>query len=320
MTTEDDTMAACANCGKGEESIYDLKACTACKLVKYCNRECQIAHRPLHKKACKKRAAELHDEALFKEPPPREDCPICLLPLPLEEDQTTFQSCCGKLICCGCIYVMMEEAHGRGGEVGLCAFCRTSPPNSNEEEVKRIKKLMKSDNARAFYNLAGFYADGDGGMPQDWVNANKLWLRAGELGCHEGYCNLGYSYMHGKGVDVDKKKAKYYWELAAINGDVHARFNLGLLEGNAGNIDRAYKHCIIAAKAGHKESLDKVKAGFMSGHVTKDEYEYTLRAYHSRQDEMKSDDRDKAANVRAIQLNSAGAGDRQAGSVSNSIG
>ena len=41
------SITICANCGKGEESSGDLKACTACKLVKYCNRECQIAHRPL---------------------------------------------------------------------------------------------------------------------------------------------------------------------------------------------------------------------------------------------------------------------------------
>ena len=56
----------CANCGKGEESSGDLKACTACKMVKYRNRECQIAHRPQHKKLCKKRAAELHDKNCLK--------------------------------------------------------------------------------------------------------------------------------------------------------------------------------------------------------------------------------------------------------------
>ena len=89
MTTEEDTMATCANCGKGEESSGDLKACTACKLE-------NIAHRPMHKKACKKRAAELHDEALFKEPPPREDCPICFQPLPLDTGHAIFKSCCGK--------------------------------------------------------------------------------------------------------------------------------------------------------------------------------------------------------------------------------
>ena len=54
----------CANCGKGEEESINLKKCSACLSVKYCGRECQIAHRPHHKKACKKRAAELHDEKL----------------------------------------------------------------------------------------------------------------------------------------------------------------------------------------------------------------------------------------------------------------
>ena len=176
-----DTITNCANCGKGEESSGDLKACTACKLVKYCNRECQIAHRPLHKKACKKRAAELHDEALFKEPPPREDCPICFLPLPLDVNQTTFKSCCGKIICYGCIHAMREEARQSGGEVGLCAFCRKSSPIAGMylDEIKRLKKLIEADNADGYNYLAGMYWDGEG-MQQDWSKANELYLRAGE--------------------------------------------------------------------------------------------------------------------------------------------
>ena len=123
MSSTTDTVIICANCGKGEESVGDLKSCTACKLVKYCNRDCQIAHRPQHKKACKKRAAELHDEMLFSEPPPREDCPICMLSLPLDAAQVHFKSCCGKLICNGCIYTMIMEEVRKGkkkGEMG-CA-------------------------------------------------------------------------------------------------------------------------------------------------------------------------------------------------------
>ena len=54
----------CANCGKGEENNKSLKTCTACKAVKYCNRECQMAHRKQHKKECKKRAAALLFEQL----------------------------------------------------------------------------------------------------------------------------------------------------------------------------------------------------------------------------------------------------------------
>ena len=78
-TVDNNQPLSCANCGKGEESAGDLKACTACNMVKYCNRDCQISHRPQHKKACKKRADELHDEEIFKQPPPNEDCPICML-------------------------------------------------------------------------------------------------------------------------------------------------------------------------------------------------------------------------------------------------
>ena len=64
-TATDHNMTKCANCGKGEENSDSLMAC---KMVKYCNRECQIAHRKQHKKECRLRATVLHDEALFKDP------------------------------------------------------------------------------------------------------------------------------------------------------------------------------------------------------------------------------------------------------------
>lgn len=76
------TTKCCAECGE-EEGGVSLKACKSCMLVKYCNANCQRNHWPKHKKDCKRRAAELRDEALFKDPPPKEDCPICFLPMPI---------------------------------------------------------------------------------------------------------------------------------------------------------------------------------------------------------------------------------------------
>ena len=117
----------CANCGKGEENCSKLQKCGACLSVKYCSAECQKAHRPQHKKECKKRAAELYqlmsilyDEKLFKEVEP-EECPICFQPLPIGNHQT-FKSCCGKILCDGCTYAM-EMREGKDG-ADLCAFCR----------------------------------------------------------------------------------------------------------------------------------------------------------------------------------------------------
>ena len=79
-----------------------------------------------------------------------------------------------------------------------------------------------------------------------------------------------------------------------MGGHVDARYNLGVEELKKGNIHRAMKHWIIAARAGHVRSLDAVKEGFTVGDVTKDVFASTLRAYQKRQDEMKSDERDQA--------------------------
>jgi len=79
-----------------------------------------------------------------------------------------------------------------------------------------------------------------------------------------------------------------------MSGDVEARHNIGCMEFEAGNIDRAMKHFLLSAKAGYTDSLDWVEKGFKMGIVTKDEYANTLRAYQERQNEIKSDDRDKA--------------------------
>ena len=289
-STTDTSTTNCAACGK---EGGNLNTCNKCKMVKYCNAACKKKHRSKHKKSCEKCAAELHDEELFKEHPPREECPICFLPLPIDARQSSFKSCCGKIICQGCLVAIMEEAHGRG-KIGLCAFCRTPPATSDEENIKRLKKQMGANNANAFSILAKKYEHGKLGMPHDWSKANELYLKAGELGCADSYYNLGNSYYAGRGVEVDMKKAKYFYEQAAMNGSVHSRYNLGLLERRDGNYHRALKHYIIGAKAGYKRSLDKVKAGYMSGHVTKDEYANTLRAYQQLQDEIKSDDRAKA--------------------------
>ena len=137
-------MTQCAACGKDGDG---LKTCTACKLVKYCNATCQKAHRPQHKKECKKRAAELHDEALFKQPPPREECPICMLTLPILLEEQRFQACCGKVICMGCFDGTMKAAGGE--DPLLCPFCRALPASSGGEEMKLLNKRVEANDAIA---------------------------------------------------------------------------------------------------------------------------------------------------------------------------
>ena len=293
--TNDNIPNICANCGKGEESSNSLKACTACKLVKYCNRECQIAHRPQHKKACKKRAAALHDEALFKQPPPGEDCPICMLRLPMLRTGSTYFACCGKVICSGCVCAPVYDNQGNVITEITCPFCRTPRPNTDEEIVKRNEKRLKAGDTEAIFSLGQFYDQGLYGLPQDIAKALELWHRGAELANAQAYSNIGNCYDIGRGVEVNKKKARHYWELAAIGGNAIARYNLGLMEGKAGNNDRAAKHFMIAVRDGESDSLEMIRKMFTKEYATKDDYTKALRAYQAYLDEIKSDQRDKAA-------------------------
>ena len=296
MSTSTDgiNISTCANCGKGEESSGELKACMACKLVKYCSRDCQKAHRSQHKRECRKRSAELHDEALLKQPPQLGECPICFLRLPSLKSGSRYKSCCGKSICSGCIHAPVYDNNGNKVEK-KCPFCRAPTPTSDEEVMKRMQKRVEVGDAQAIHSLGCDYDEGIYGFRQDGDKALSLWHRAAELGHPVSYYNIGCAYRHGRGVERDMRKAVHYYELAAMGGDVWARNNLGAFEGDAGNMGRALKHFMIAVEFGDHDSVKNIQKMFKDGHATKDDYAKALQAYQAYLSEIKSDDRDKAA-------------------------
>jgi len=310
-----------ANCGKGEEETGKLKACTACKMVKYCNRECQIAHRPQHTKECKKRAAELYDEKLFKQPP-TEDCPICFVRLPLLDNGWKYMTCCGKVICSGCARAPVYDDQGNKVDNQKCAFCRTPHPTEDESFAREMKREDLDDPIAIFNHgmryfigtdrfpqddvkinsVGDYYRRGTDGVTQDYNKALELFHRSGKLGHSMAYCNIGIAYYKGIGVEVDKEKAKHYWELAAMSGNALARRNLGNnellvhnMEKKAGNFDRALKHYTIAARDGDSESLNMIKEMYSKDDATKEDYMKALRSYQEYLNEIKNSQRDEAA-------------------------
>ena len=288
----------CANCGKeGHDS--DMNTCNKCKMAKYCNAACKKKHRKKHKKQCERRVAELDEKALFKQPPPVDDCPICFLRMPCLTSAQVYMSCCGKLICRGCNHAPLYDNRGNKVNNEKCAFCRTPNPTSEREMIERYEKRMKLNDATAFYNIGGFYSEGLYGYPQNYAKASELYHRAAELGCVESHNNIGYAYFNGEGVGRDEKKAKHYYELAAMRGEAEARHNLGVMEKMEGKLDRALKHWMIAVKCGFNISLKGIKELYMEGHATKDDYTNALQSYQSYLDDIKSNQRDEAATFKA---------------------
>ena len=292
-------LEQCTACGKESDS---LKTCSGCNAVKYCNADCQKVHRKQHQADCKKkaellfevalfeigkRAAELFDEILFKKPPPSEDCPICMLQLPFVSDTPNiYQTCCGKSLCCGC------DAMGASDN---CPFCRKPAASTAIEGIGRLNKRVEIGDANAFNMVGTGYLFGTSGLQKDTDKALELFLRAAELGSMDGHNNIATMYYSGQlGVEIDQEKHVYHWQQAAIGGDAVSRSNLGNFELNAGNIDRAVKHWMIAASSGHKKSLNNVRLGFMNGNATKAQYETALRDHQAYIDEVKSYQRDVA--------------------------
>ena len=340
-TGDNSSVSICAACGKAGDN---LKACTSCKQVKYCNRNCQKLHWPKHKKECKhladssnnidnvsdginninlsdsisasftaedKKTSKLYeqqkmvhvknisDDELFREPPPKEDCPICMLPMPYANGvcgiNMIYHPCCGKIVCKGCILAASQEMK-KGTMKPLCAFCREPILTCGIESLTLYKKRMKLNDAEAYDQVGMFHFQGSNSLPKDYKKTLELWKKAAELGSLTAHYSLAAAYMVGNGVSKDQKLALHHYKLAAIGGHEIARLNLGSIDynNNDGNDDRAMKHFMIAASCGYDVALKEVGNRYRDGYITKDEYASTLRAYQNSIDEMKSEQREAA--------------------------
>ncbi|KAL7551948.1 hypothetical protein ACHAWF_015161 [Thalassiosira exigua] len=292
----------CSACGKHGGG---LKTCAGCQRARYCDATCQIAHRTAHKGECKRRARELLEESvfgskrdrevleevLFDTPPPREECHICFLTLPVDAAGKAYQACCGKVVCSGCLHgVYTGNPSSRP-----CPFCRTPGATSERENAERTKVRAKAGDAEAIKKLGSLYADGRAGLPKNPTKAVELWLRAGKLGRAGAYQFAGCAYMTGSGVQKNMQKAKHCFKLGAVAGNEQARHNIGTLEHDDGNTMKAIKHYKIAAGSGSDDSLEVLYGLLLNGKITKPEFEEAKQAHQESKGQMKSIHREAAS-------------------------
>eukprot|EP00956_Cyclotella_meneghiniana_P015675 scaffold24205_cov23-Cyclotella_meneghiniana.AAC.2 len=210
--------------------------------------------------------------------------------MPFFDRESCYMSCCGKLICNGCRYCLTRKR---------CPFCNTADPRSDEEIVKRLyERVEKYNDPEAMHLLGSYHRDGELGLPVDRSKAFELFQRASELGSAAAHYQIGVRYLKGDGIEMDKTKAVYHWQIAAMMGHMASRNNLACIEWKDNrNYHRAMKHYMIVAKCGYKDSLHNVKECFKGGLVTKEEFEETLRGYQDALEETKSEQRDRAAAI-----------------------
>jgi hypothetical protein len=132
---------------------------------------------------CRATRRGAHDEALFQDPPAKEDCPICFLPMP-----TNFFSCaslpdatrtslpiynlaiaskelgcqpkyyprCGKSICIGCIRSIVKSENDY-----KCPFCNSDRVGKTDEEmVEEMRMQVEANDPVLICLLANSYHHG----------------------------------------------------------------------------------------------------------------------------------------------------------------
>lgn len=266
------------------------------------------------------------DPELWKPHPPTEECPICLVPLPLRKDQTNYLSCCGKVVCKACDAETDRALHIANDKrkkkklppmEALCQFCREPIHGYNSALINRYEQRVDKGDPEAMMNLAEYYKTGEFGLRRNKAKSVMLVRRAADLGFPTALAQLGEWLLYGeRGLKQDEEKGRRYLEDAAKKGDVNARIILGELEEEDQDDDLATehfelataagcklevfhdlatKHYRLAAAAGDENSMKRLWEYFSSGQLCKAELEETLRAHHEACDNMQSLERERFA-------------------------
>jgi TPR repeat protein len=136
------------------------------------------------------------------------------------------------MICCGCVF-----ADAKQNDRDICPFCR-APMHENMANAfqQQLDKWLEVNDPVAFYEIGALYYHGRGVL-RDTSKALEYFIRGSELGSADASVVVADAYDIGDGVTKDEKKARHYYELAAMKGDNLSRYNLGCDEANVGEFE-----------------------------------------------------------------------------------
>ena len=270
--------------------------CKACLHRTYCDKKCQKKDwKEVHKKQCKKL------QQVFVPPPAgwREaagaegagagagaaaaaaggasdddeiahPCPVCL---DNEDDAHVHDQAPGHCSACGQMYCGPCKAGGLVDRSPSCPTCRAPLIVSDEEDFKRLWKLVHDRSPGRHAPMAQYYLGihyyAGIGVGQDYKEAVKWYRLSAEHGFAEAQCNLCNMYETGKGVKRDFKKAATWCKKAATQGNAAAQYNLGLMYDHGDGVEQDYKAAVgwyrKAAAQGNAMAQCNLGASFFDG-------------------------------------------------------
>ena len=224
--------------------------------------------------------AELQDVELFGPLPEREDCPICLLPMPTLDNKSCYKPCCGKILCNACAnssWAMSE----RRNITPSCAFCRSDDKICNEARLERFKKRAEANDTGALNALAGMYQTGARSVPGDDVLSMHYALRAAELGHPNAMIMLSVQCVDEPvGILSNFEDGREIFATAAAKKRSVSGYSLlGYLHFERQELDKAANIFSFSARRGDTRSLELLRTRYRQL-VSDSELDDIEREYH----------------------------------------
>ena len=245
---------------------------------------------------------------------PQEECVLCCYPLPLQHEESNYQSCCGETICNGCIIAQqrvliigtnvenpiqgskaeekefMEILLSKEGTV--CPFCRAKQARSAKEALQRVWKQIDDHNDSDAMNMLGrYYGEGMHGLSKNPTKAKELYQRAYDLGHPDAVRNLGVYYSNHLSNPV---LATTYWEEGARRGNAYCIDVMGCDAHQSHNYEEASRLWMTAARLGDDDAMKRVMACYRDKLLSKEDLATTLRAHKAANDAEKNESREYA--------------------------
>ncbi len=238
--------------------------------------------------------AELEGVDVFCPLEERDDCPVCMVPLPLSYNEVTHMPCCGKIVCNACsdiqsFHKVMEfiektlttncdhpafktetafaVAAQKILDNSLCAFCRSPKRSSNMETRQNF--AVKMGDSRGMMLVGAAYENGKNDVTKDELAALGWYVRAAEQGHPMALCKVADMCLKGTVVEKNVNYAEQLATAAAKKGCAKAHSLLasiymrGFMADPLGTTQatrsKMFDHWKFAAAAGCRDSMERLE-------------------------------------------------------------
>jgi len=149
----------------------------------------------------------------------------------------------------------------------------------------QLYKLAASKGSSDAENaIAGLYAGGEAGLPQDYAQAMRWYRISADHGNQWAQLNIGYSYYLAMGVPHDDVEAMRWYRLSAAQGNAFAEQNIGAYYANGqGGVAQDYGQALhwfgLAAAQGNPSAQFNLGNLYYAGRGVPQDYTAAMHWY-----------------------------------------